>query len=201
MIDLNISDSQKKNLVEVLKTIFVCLLIFTIFMIVKVFWLQVVSVKGDSMKPAIEDGNVLLINKLGNKDKYDRYDVIVFKPYSQDDPDTENEDESKLLYIKRVIGLPGETVTILEDGSIRVTDKNGTSTVLEDSYGSGYLSKGINWDISDDNIHETITLDSDEYFVLGDNRNISLDSRSSEIQAVHSNSIVGKYMLRIYPMF
>lgn len=201
MIDLNISDSQKKNLVEVLKTIIVCLLIFTVFMVVKVFWLQVVSVKGDSMKPAIEDRNVLLINKFGDKDKYDRYDIIVFKPYSQDNPDTENEDESKVLYIKRVIGLPGETVTILEDGTIQVTDKNGASTVLEDIYGSGFLSKGINWDINDDNIHETVTLDSDEYFVLGDNRNISLDSRSSEIQAVHSNSIVGKYMLRIYPMF
>lgn len=201
MIDLNISDSQRQNLVEVLKTIFVCLLIFTVFMVVKVFWLQVVSVKGDSMKPAIEDRNVLLINKFGDKDKYDRYDIIVFKPYSQDNPDTENEDESKVLYIKRVIGLPGETVTILEDGTIQVTDKNGASTVLEDIYGSGFLSKGINWDINDDNIHETVTLDSDEYFVLGDNRNISLDSRSSEIQAVHSNSIVGKYMLRIYPMF
>lgn len=200
MKKIKISDRQKENIVEILKTVFLCLLIFNVFLSVKAYFFQVVSVKGDSMNPAICEKDVLLINKFSDKNSFDRYDIIVFKPYTADDAETPDEDESKMLYIKRIIGLPGETVTILKDGSIRITDKNGAAEILSDDvFGSSVMNRGINWQLDDDNIFETVTLAEDEFFVLGDNREVSLDSRSVKVQAVHESSILGKYTARIYP--
>jgi hypothetical protein len=59
------------------------------------------------------------------------------------------------------------------------------------------MTRGINWDVSDDDIFETVTLDDDEYFVLGDNRGVSLDSRSVKVQAVHASSILGRYKFTV----
>ncbi|MGN0164827.1 MAG: signal peptidase I [Lachnospiraceae bacterium] len=196
-----ISDRFKINLFEILKTVFVCLFILLLFFAVRVYLIQPVSVKGASMEPSIEDGDILLINKIGNKLKYERFEVIVFRPYSEDDLNTTDEDESRLLYIKRIIGLPGETVTVLSDGRIQINSTDGQTFLLSDEYGQGSAPRGINWVIDDDNTFETITLDTDEYFVLGDNRDVSLDSRSSKIQAVHANSIIGRYIIRVYPLF
>lgn len=200
MSKIKISDRQKTNIVEIMKTIFLCLLIFNVFLAVKVYFFQIVSVKGDSMNPSVREKDILLINKFSDTGSYDRYDMIVFKPYAADDEETPEEDESKMLYIKRIIGLPGETITILKDGSIQITDKNGATEILSDDvYGSSVMNRGINWQLDDDNIFETVTLAEDEFFVLGDNRGVSLDSRSVKVQAVHADSILGKYAARLYP--
>lgn len=196
---LELSQKQLKNIVECLKTVLICLVIITVFTIIKAFFLQPVRVEGDSMYPAIKNEDILLIDKISAKDSYERFDIIVFKPYFSDNPETES-DESKSLFIKRIVGMPGETIRIAEDGRIYVTSSDGTESMLvDDIYGYTSIEYGINWNQTDDNLFETITLGESEYFVLGDNRGVSLDSRSEKIQAVNINSILGKYLIRIYP--
>lgn len=196
---LKLTQKHLEYIAEGLKTILLCLVIITVFTIIKVFFIQPVRVDGNSMQPAIDDKDILLINKITDKHSYERYDIIVFKPYNTDDSETEA-DESKSLYIKRIIGLPGETIRISGDGRVFITSPGGVETLLDDDvYGNSTADFGINWNQTDDNVFETITLGEDEYFVLGDNRGVSLDSRSEKIQAVNINSILGRYLIRIYP--
>lgn len=197
---INISEHHKQILAEILKSVLLILLVLDAIIFFRVYFFQTVSVKGDSMNPSIREKDVLLINKAESPDEYKRYDVIVFKPYSEDDSATPDEDESEILYIKRIIGLPGETVSVLEDGSIQISDVSGKVSVLSDDiYGSSSMDRGINWKLDDDNIFETVTLADDEFFVLGDNRKVSLDSRSVKVQAVHKSSVLGRFSRRIFP--
>ncbi len=150
------------------------------------------------MEPNLYETDKLLINKVGNKLEYERYDIIVFKPYSEDNLVTKEVDESDALFIKRIIGLPGETVQIMANGDIFITDKNGKKFLLEDDPAKqDYYYSGIDWVKYDDNMFESITLKDDEYFVLGDNRDVSKDSRSSEIEAVNCHCIIGKFLFKM----
>ena len=135
------------------------------------FFGQQVSTVGDSMKPALQNGDVVLVNRvIYNATKPKRGDVIVFKPKGN---------ENVHYYIKRVIGLPGETIEI-RDKNIYVDGE-----LLEEKYettelgDSGYLD-------------EPVTLDEDEYFVLGDDRENSEDSRHAEVGNVKRIYIYGK---------
>ena len=95
--------------------------------------------------------------------------------------------EEKKYYIKRIIGLPGEKIRIDDAGCIYINGK-----VLKESYGLAVMeSPGI--------AKNEITLGKDEYFVLGDNRNNSEDSRAKEVGVVKRDSIIGKAWLKIYP--
>lgn len=106
-----------------------------------------------------------------------RFDVIVF-PYQYAD---------KTYYIKRVIGLPGETVRIDEKGAVYIND-----VLLEEGYGKETIKDpGMAID--------GITLQDDEYFVMGDNRNDSSDSRFVSVGNIKRSQILGKAFLRIYP--
>jgi len=129
------------------------------------------SVIGASMEPCLYNGQSVLINKVVYSiTEPKRGDVVVFLP---------NGNENSHLYIKRVIGLPGEKVTI-QDGRILI---NGYFYEEDDSFDA----------IEDGGIAEaTVTLGEDEYFVLGDNRNNSEDSRSANIGPVHVDTIIGK---------
>ena len=133
-------------------------------------------VSGDSMYSTLEDGDNLIVDKLSYRfHDIERFDIIVFR--FQD---------SNVHYIKRIIGLPGETVKI-EDGTIYINGK-----VLKESYGrEKMLDSGI--------AKDEITLGEDEYFVLGDNRNDSKDSRDPSVGKVPRSYIDGKALLRIYP--
>ena len=106
-----------------------------------------------------------------------RYDIIVF-PYQY---------EENTFYIKRIIGLPGETVQIA-DGEIFI---NGE--VLMESYGREVIQ-------DPGTAAEPIRLGEDEYFVLGDNRNASSDSREPSVGVIHRNDIVGRAWIRIWPL-
>lgn len=149
------------------KIILVCLLALVI---VFYFGRQVKN-SGDSMRPAVLDGDIVLVNRMiYDASKPKRGDIIVFKP---------NGNENARSYIKRIIGLPGETVQI-KDGEIYIDgEKLGEkyeTTAIEDA---GTAS-------------EEITLDGDEYFVLGDNRRNSEDSRMADIGNVKRSEIEGK---------
>lgn len=134
------------------------------------------SVEGSSMETTLANGNQLIVE---NVSYYfhdpERFDVIVF-PYNED-----------VNYIKRVIGLPGERVQI-RDGLIYI---NGE--LLEESYGRE--------DIEDPGLAaEEMQLGPEEYFVLGDNRNASVDSRKPEVGTVKRGDIRGKAWLCFYPL-
>ena len=106
-----------------------------------------------------------------------RFDIIVF-PF-QYDTDT--------YYIKRIIGMPGETVQIDYDGNIYI---NGS--LLEESYGREVIQ-------NPGRAAEPITLGEDEYFVMGDNRNNSSDSRDPSVGNIHRKDIIGRAWVRIWP--
>ena len=140
---------------------------------------QRTEVIGSSMEHTLYDGDNIIVDKISYRfHEPERFDVIVF-PY-QHEEDTH--------YIKRVIGLPGESVRIDEEGTIFI---NGEE--LQESYGSEVIkSPGL--------AAEEILLGTDEYFVLGDNRNASADSRDPQVGNVKRDTIVGKAWLRIWPL-
>lgn len=135
-------------------------------------------VMGHSMEPTLSDQDNLLVDKLSYR-LHDpkRFDVVVF-PYQYAD---------KTYFIKRIIGLPGETVRIDDTGSIYINDE-----ILMEAYGKEVIEDpGL--------ARDGIILGADEYFVLGDNRNDSSDSRFVSVGNIKGSQIIGKAFLRIYP--
>lgn len=142
------------------------------------FGLVRISMIGDSMQPALSDGNSIIVNKISYRfTKPKRNDVIVFK---------QSGNEHSYYNIKRVIGLPGETVQI-KDGFIYIDGEKLNEEYKFDVMTNGGLA------------NEAIKLDSKEYFVLGDNRNASEDSRYANIGLVLKRDIVGKAWIRVKP--
>ena len=141
-------------------------------------------VEGDSMEPTLSDGDSIIIQKVsyyfGNPE---RYDVVVF-PITGMDSSGKNVDT---YYVKRVVGLPGETVQI-KNGKVYINGK----PLEDDKYCLSEILDGGNAAIP-------ITLKDDEYFVLGDNRNMSTDSRSDFVGLVHRKDIIGEVLMRIWP--
>lgn len=140
------------------------------FMLVCAFGHRV-SNAGDSMKPALKNGDVVLMNRMVyNVSNPKRGDIIAFRP---------NGNENAHYSIKRVVALPGETVQIKE-GSIYI---DGTK-VTEHIYAKEIVDAGV--------IDEPMELGKDEYFVIGDNHAGSDDSRMADIGNVKRKDIFGK---------
>lgn len=141
--------------------------------------LQRTIVDGKSMMDTLKHGENLLVEKVSyHFTDPDRFDVIVFYPHGRESTD---------YYIKRVIGLPGETVQIIGEDIYIDGEK------LEENFGKDPI---IEAGIAD----EPIKLGDDEFFVLGDNRTVSEDSRYEEVGPVKRENIEGKAILRIYPL-
>lgn len=141
--------------------------------------IQRTQVDGDSMKNTLHNEESLIVEKVTCKfTDPDRFDIITFYPKGRDHEE---------YYIKRVIGLPGETIQIKGD-TIYIDGEE-----LEENYGREPMeSAGI--------AEEPIKLGDDEFFVLGDNRNESVDSRDGEdVGVVKRKNIDGRAILRIYP--
>lgn len=177
-----VNDTDEKSNINILGIIVEMIIYLVISMIiillVRTFLFQHVKVSGTSMEPTLYDKQHLFIEKVSSKIKgIDRFDIIVFQPY---------EDNDDLFYIKRVIGLPGEKVKI-ENNTIYINGKK-----LNESYGKGSYTDAKM-------AKNTITLDEDDYFVLGDNREVSKDSREKDIGLLNEDCIIGKAWLRIYP--
>ena len=148
--------------------------IFFSFMLVLFFGIKT-SMVGTSMEPVIFNGQNVYINRVAyNLSSPKRGDVIVFKP---------NGNKNSHLYIKRVVGLPGETVQIT-NGHVYINGEVLTETVAIETKEGGVASSEI-------------TLDTNEYFVLGDNRSNSEDSRSANIGNVKTSMIEGKAWYRL----
>lgn len=135
-------------------------------------------VSGSSMESTLSHGDNLIVDKITYRfADPKRYDIIVF-PFRY---------EENTYYIKRIIGLPGETIQI-RDGSIYIDGE-----ILKESYGREVMkSAGL--------AAEPIELGEDEYFVLGDNRNDSTDSREPNVGVIHRDEIIGRAWVRIWPL-
>lgn len=133
------------------------------------------QVDGSSMRPTLTHGDFLIIDRISkNFDAYERYDVVVFR-HSKDQ-----------FYIKRIIGMPGESISI-QDHRIYI---NGT--ILEEPFSFDEMTY-------DGYYKYPIEIPEGYYFVLGDNRNHSTDSRFGDVGLVSYEDLVGKGFLRIYP--
>lgn len=151
---------------KVIKEVIPYIVIVVVVVLIRTFIITPVRVDGDSMKNTLKNGDILLLYKLSS---IDRFDIIVLD---------EEKDNEKI--IKRVIGLPGETVAI-KNGKIYINDK-----VIDDEYAYGETTD-----------YNKVTLKDDEYFILGDNRLISKDSRY--FGPIKDNEIKGKIVFRLFP--
>ncbi|WP_029504591.1 signal peptidase I [Lachnoclostridium phytofermentans] len=140
--------------------------------------LEKTSMLGESMEITLSDEDKIVINKLAYMFRDPkRYDIIVFK---------QSGNEHNYYNIKRVIGLPGEQVQIL-DGVVYINGEALEEPMVVEEIRIPGLAD------------EKFTLDEDEYFVLGDNRNNSEDSRFANIGNVVKDDIIGKAWIRIKP--
>ena len=144
-----------------------------------------VLVKGSSMEPNFNHGDLVFINKLSTSVGSPDYgDVVICK--LEEGSGYEN-------IIKRVIGLPGDEIDIVEnedDEDVYDLYVNG-EYIEEDFLGEPMMTDG--------NIEYPFEVPENSYFVMGDNRNESLDSRRESVGAIHKDDLMGKVVLRLYP--
>ncbi len=163
----------------------VSMLLYIAFIILAVWFIltfvgQRTQVSGSSMYDTLEDGDNLWIDKLSYHFKDpQRFDIVVF-PYQ----------DSDVYYIKRIIGLPGERIRIEKDGTIYINNEP-----LEEDYGYETIAENMIG-----RAKSNIILGDDEYFVMGDNRNDSKDSRFAEVGNIHRDELEGKAVFRIWPL-
>ncbi len=163
---------------EIIKAFLIALIIIVP---IRYFLIQPFFVRGASMEPTFEDGEYLIIDQLSYHFRTpQRGEVIVFRYPNQ----------PSQFFIKRIIGLPGETVTIA-DGKVMIQNSQHPAGVVLDE--SPYLSAEVRT-----GGQVTMTLAADQYFVMGDNRPASSDSRSWG--PVPTKDVIGRVWLRAFPV-
>lgn len=131
------------------------------------------------METTLSENDNLIVDKLTYRFREPkRFDIVVF-PFQY---------EKDTYYIKRIIGLPGETIFIDEEGNIFIDDE-----LLTESYGKEIIKDA-------GRAYEPVTLGEDEYFVMGDNRNNSQDSRDPTVGNIARSDIIGRAWIRIWPL-
>ncbi|MCI8294111.1 MAG: signal peptidase I [Hespellia sp.] len=172
-------ESETKIWKELLGWVFYFLIIFALTYLIITFIGQRTKVSGSSMETTLSDGDQLIVDKISFRFREPRrYEIIVF-PYQH---------EEDTYYIKRIIGLPGDTLWIA-DGVVYVDGE----PLEDETYGNEpMLNPGI--------AQEAITLGEDEYFVLGDNRNHSSDSRETSVGVLNRQDLIGRAWIRIWPL-
>jgi signal peptidase I len=148
-----------------------CVLVF----VIRHFLFSPVIVSGQSMEPTFESENRVIISKIH---KLDHFDLVVFHaPGSEED------------YIKRVIGLPGDTV-VMEDDKLYINGTEYEEEYIQDNKDQLFADQKLTEDFE-------VTVPEGQLFVLGDNRRNSTDSR--DIGCIDEDSVVGKVGFRFYP--
>ena len=171
--------AMQSNSGGLLKDLFILALLIVVIVIpLRLFVISPFVVDGESMHPTFENLDYLIIDEISYRfESPQRGDVIVFR-YPLD---------PSIFYIKRIIGLPGETVAI-NHGVVSITEPDGDSFTLNEPYISA----------EDATYSETVTLSPDDYFVMGDNRPNSSDSRVWG--PLPAKEIVGRVLLRLLPL-
>lgn len=181
MARVNKRKEEEENtniLKEIIDTSIYLLVVLCLTYLVITYVGQRTEVNGSSMEATLSDGDNLIVDKISYRfHDPERFDIIVF-PYRY---------EEDTYYIKRIIGLPGETVRIDNEGTIFINE-----VPLEEHYGREVIEgAGL--------AYGGITLADDEYFVLGDNRNNSYDSRMPDVGNLKRSELIGKAFIRIWP--
>ncbi|MBE5835911.1 MAG: signal peptidase I [Butyrivibrio sp.] len=170
--ELNRVNNKREYKTTFRNTIFILIVVAAFAVLVSSFFITVLKVTGDSMTPTFETGQIVIAQ---NSSTFETGDVIAFY-YN-----------NKVL-IKRVIGSPGDWINIDSDGNVTV---NG---VLIDEPYVDQLSYGDNTDIT-----FPYQVPENRYFVLGDHRSTSIDSRSTTVGCVTQEQVIGKIVFRVYP--
>ncbi len=160
---------------RILKENYIYIIILIIVILVKLFVITPVKVNGSSMNPTLEEGDIMLLNKLKFSD-FKRFDIVVID-YNDED------------LIKRIIGLPGEKIEY-KDNNLYVNGK-----LIKENFAKVKDEKLNNYSIES---LEHVTIPKDYYFVIGDNRPNSLDSRT--IGFINKDKIKGKASFVIFPL-
>jgi len=177
-------DNKDKNQVSILSFIRDIFIVIVLVLLVNQFVMIRTYVSGPSMRPTLEHSDNIIVNRLIYKfEAPERFDIISFKYINR-----AGNTQETIYYVKRIIGLPGETIQINDAGEIFI---NGE--LLEEDFGAETI-------INAGRAISPITLGDDEYFVLGDNRNHSEDSRKEHVGNIHYSQIVGRLAIRIWPL-
>ncbi|MCD7888220.1 MAG: signal peptidase I [Clostridiales bacterium] len=163
---------QKKFHHTLLTTVYGLIVVAAAAVLVATLFLSVLQVSGSSMEPTLSDSDIIVLSKSG---KLESGDLVGF--YYQ----------NKLL-LKRVIGGPGDVVDIDEEGNVYVNDE-----LLDEPY---VTAKAL----GETDLDYPYQVPENRYFVMGDNRTTSIDSRSSVIGCIEKDQIVGKVILRVWPL-
>ncbi len=170
------SDDTIKYIIldDILKWIIDFVLVVVIALFVVNYYGESVDVIGNSMNPIVENDEKVLLDELVYTIKEpERFDIVAYRTRSGE------------ISIKRIIGLPGETVQIV-DNIIYIDGE-----AIEDSYFEGKFESGY--------VEDAMVIGENEYFVMGDNRNVSEDSRFEYVGNISRNDILGKVWFAYYP--
>lgn len=168
-------DSIKREIIDWVKTIVVSLVLA--FLIVQVIKPTIVS--GESMYPTLNDRDYLILNRMAYKfGDIDRGDIIVFKS------DLRQDNGKQKDLIKRVIAIPGDHL-IIKDSKVYINGEVQNEPYIHNEYTSGDID---------------VVIPQNEVFVMGDNRENSRDSRSSDVGLVNEDDIIGEVMIRLLPL-
>ncbi|MFA6466849.1 MAG: signal peptidase I [Patescibacteria group bacterium] len=163
----------KKFGILIFEIVKVVLISLAIILPIRLFLVQPFYVEGASMEPNFYQNEYLIIDEISYRfNAKERGEVIIFK----------NPKDTKSYFIKRIIGLPGETVSV-ENGKVFVGGEQ-----LDEPYIENFSS----------DTHLAVTLGENEYFVMGDNRTNSLDSR--QLGPIHKDYIIGRVWIRGWPI-
>ena len=179
-----------KEVLSWIKTIAIGVIIGVL---VVVFIVQRDNVYGDSMFSTLKSGDVVFTEKVSTYfNNFDRGDIVIL-----DGSDMEGYDHEEYL-IKRIIGLPGETIKI-ENGKVFIK-KAGASDFIE--LQEDYLDPGTSTTVMAHGLmkgYDCYVLGDDEYYCMGDNRVVSVDSRYDEIGQIAVSDIAGRAVFRLFP--
>lgn len=165
--------NRKKRYARALtSTIWTLVVVAAVSVIFANFFLSVLRIQGTSMVPTLEDGEIVVALRTS---RFERGDITAF--YFN----------NKVL-LKRVIGMPGDWVNIDEDGNVYIND-----VLLDEPY---LPAKAL----GEHDITFPYQVPESRFFVLGDHRDISLDSRSNVIGAIAEEQIIGKVVFRVWPL-
>jgi len=167
-------DNVRKEIIDWVKTIVISLALA--FLIVQVIKPTIVS--GESMYPTLNDRDYLILNRMAYKfGDIDRGDIIVFKTDLKQDNGKEKD------LIKRVIAIPGDHL-VIKDSKVYINGEVQDEPYIHNEYTSGDID---------------IVIPDNNVFVMGDNRQNSRDSRSSDVGLVNESDIIGEVMIRLFP--
>ena len=165
---------------DFVKSLIKDIIVAAILAAVVISFVRPTIVKQTSMQDTLNPNDYIIMYRRaysGDKEPK-RGDIVIFKS------DLQDENGKNKLLIKRVIGLPGDKITI-NDGKVYINDKEYDESYLKDGYTTGSVNN--------------FKVPKGEYFVMGDNRVVSIDSRYSEVGCVKKDAIKGRAVLRLFP--